>query len=358
MRLAVGVARVKLARRTFLAGMLLLGGKPVLAEIGTRGRRHASAPDLIRPGEYRWFPERAPIGPVVVIVSISDQLTFAYRNGILIGVSSCSTGKAGHKTPTGVFTILQKRVEHYSNIYNNAPMPYMQRLTWRGIALHAGDLPGYPASAGCVRLPLEFARRLFEVTHMGTPVIVSHRRNAPAHVASPGLLLPEAANEYADRVVASVRKSTRAQKTWEAEVVPAIRSIVVSRADRHAIVMLNGSVESEGEVRIREPDRPFGTQAFSLLGANADRRTLRWMSYGIGGAAAEGATVDRNSSDVLARIEMIDRSEAMRVAMSYRPGTTLLVTDLPARPETRTGPDFLVADGEPYRMPRKKPKAG
>ena len=81
--------------------------------------------------------------------------------------TAVSTGRPGHTTPTGSFEILQKRREHYSNLYNNAPMPFMQRLTWDGIALHAGQIPGRPASHGCVRLPLEFARLLFGATQMG-----------------------------------------------------------------------------------------------------------------------------------------------------------------------------------------------
>jgi hypothetical protein len=345
---------MKYSRRSLLFGLGAVAALPAAAN--ATGAASSGRATRLAPGQYFWSPERAPPGPVVVIVSTSDQLTFAYRNGVLIGVSSCSTGKPGHRTPTGVFTILQKRVEHYSNIYNNAPMPYMQRLTWRGIALHAGDLPGYPASAGCVRLPAAFARKLFSITDVGTPVIVADRRNAPAEVASPGILIPDAAAEHASKVLASVQ-SKRTKGKWSTRVTPSIRSIVVSGKDRRAVVLLNGEVESEGEVRIREPQHPLGTQAFALLGAAPDRRTLRWMSFGVGGAAIEGAAVDRTTSETLARIEMLDRAEAMRVAMTYRPGTTLVVTDLSASPTSRTGPDFVVADGEPYRMPRKKPKA-
>lgn len=342
------------SRRRLLLGLGAIAVSPAAAK-GT-GVAAGGRPARLAPGQYFWSPERAPPGPVVVIVSTSDQLTFAYRNGVLIWVTSCSTGKPGHRTPTGVFTILQKRVEHYSNIYNNAPMPYMQRLTWRGIALHAGDLPGYPASAGCVRLPVEFARKLFRITDIGTPVIVADRRSAPLEVASPGILLPDAAAEQASKVLASVQSKPKKDK-WSTRVIPPIRSIVVSGKDRRAVVLLNGKVESEGEVRIRDPQRPLGTQAFALLGATPDRRALRWMSYGVGGAAMEGAAVDRTTSETLARIEMLDRAEAMRVAMAYRPGTTLVVTDLSASPASRTAPDFVVADGQPYRMPRKRPKA-
>ena len=99
-------------------------------------------------------------------------------------VSTVSTGKKGHETPTGVFTILQKNKDHRSNLYDDAPMPYMQRLTWDGIALHSGNLPGYPASHGCVRMPDGFAKRLFAETELGMTVIVSNDK-----VASPENLL-------------------------------------------------------------------------------------------------------------------------------------------------------------------------
>lgn len=122
------------------------------------------------PGEFVWEPERASAGNVEIVVSVPLQRIYIYRGGTLIGVSTVSTGRPGHETPTGTFNILQKRREHYSNLYNNAPMPFMQRLTWDGIALHAGQIPGRPASHGCVRLPLAFARHLFGVTQMGAAV--------------------------------------------------------------------------------------------------------------------------------------------------------------------------------------------
>ena len=121
----------------------------------------------LKPGDYLWNPDRSPSGEVEMVVSIEEQKAYVFRAGKLIAVTTVSTGKRGHRTPTGSFTILQKNRRHFSNLYNNAPMPNMQRLTWGGIALHAGALPGYPASHGCVRLPLEFSRMLFGVTKMG-----------------------------------------------------------------------------------------------------------------------------------------------------------------------------------------------
>ena len=144
----------------------------------------------LEPGEFLWNPEVAPSGPVVVVVSLPEQRAHVYRNGLRIGVSTISSGKPGHETPTGTFPILQKRVEHYSNLYDNAPMPYMQRLTWDGVALHAGRIPGHPASHGCIRLPREFAELLYDVTRHGTTVVVADESSHSANVTSPGARSP------------------------------------------------------------------------------------------------------------------------------------------------------------------------
>jgi len=106
------------------------------------------------------------------LVSIPQQTMHVYRNGILIGRSTVSTGSKGHATPGGVFSILEKKETHRSKKYDNAPMPYMQRLTWKGVALHAGHVASYPASHGCIRLPRGFAKRLYGVTRLGTPVMI------------------------------------------------------------------------------------------------------------------------------------------------------------------------------------------
>lgn len=144
----------------------------------------------LEPGEFLWHPEVATSGPVVVIVSLPEQRAHVYRNGLRIGVSTVSSGKPGNDTPTGVYPILQKRVEHYSNLYDNAPMPYMQRLTWDGIALHAGRNPGYPASHGCIRLPREFAELLYDATSHGTTVVVADESSHSASVVWPGARAP------------------------------------------------------------------------------------------------------------------------------------------------------------------------
>jgi hypothetical protein len=132
-----------------------------------------SIDDGLQPGEFQWFGSGAGDGSLVVMVSLADQRATVYRNGERVAVTTVSTGMPGRETPTGVYPILQKEKMHHSNLYNDAPMPFMQRLTWDGVALHAGRIPGHPASHGCVRLPKEFAQQLFAITERGQTVIIS-----------------------------------------------------------------------------------------------------------------------------------------------------------------------------------------
>lgn len=128
--------------------------------------------DTLDAGQFRWASDIPASGPTKVVISLTDQMGYVYRAGQLIGVTTLSSGKLDHETPTGVFPILGKEKVHHSKNYDNASMPYMQRLNMYGVALHGGNNPGYPASHGCVRLPMKFAARLFELTSMGTPVII------------------------------------------------------------------------------------------------------------------------------------------------------------------------------------------
>jgi len=128
--------------------------------------------------------------PVMAIVSINQQRVTVYDVDGPMLRSPVSTGKTGYETPAGIFSVLEKKVEHYSNIYYDAAMPYMQRVTWSGIALHAGILPGYPASGGCIRLPMGFAERLFERTKLGMRVIVVRDDISPVEIVHPALFQP------------------------------------------------------------------------------------------------------------------------------------------------------------------------
>src|SRR6202522_2946885 len=147
----------------------------------------------LKKGEFLWMGEAVTAGPVVMVVSITEQRGYVYRNGILIGATTVSTGRPGHLTPTGVFTVLQKQKEHRSTIYDGAPMPYMERLTWGGVALHAGGLPGYPESHGCIHLPSEFAKELFAISPAGMTVVIADAASEPTWVTHPGYLAPVSA---------------------------------------------------------------------------------------------------------------------------------------------------------------------
>ena len=155
----------------FIASALLVLVQPGLAQ---------EEGDALGPGGHRWLDEAPLQGPLYLIISLQRQMVHVYSGDRLIGMASVSTGTKGHRTPVGEFSILQKREWHRSNIYSNAPMPFMQRLTWDGVALHAGHNPGYPASHGCIRLPTAFARKLFSLTQIGTLVRVNADDLRPA----------------------------------------------------------------------------------------------------------------------------------------------------------------------------------
>lgn len=162
-----------------LLGATTLGfATPALAEDGPGTATVAQAAAALAPNRFVWADAQMmavdPIAqPVTVVVSLPMQRAYVYRGDTMIAAATVSTGKDGKDTPVGVFPILQKREMHRSNLYNSAPMPFMQRLTWDGVALHAGRNPGFPDSHGCIRLPAGFAKKLFAVTQVGSTVVVT-----------------------------------------------------------------------------------------------------------------------------------------------------------------------------------------
>ena len=165
--------------------LMLLGTLPLAAH----ARRLVGNPPIdeaaatLLPGQFVLNDDSKPpvfqsagyvtTAPITIAVSLALQRLYVYRGDTLAAVSAISTGKLGHRTPIGDFSILQKQRWHRSNIYSNAPMPFMQRLTWSGIAIHAGHNPGFPASHGCIRIPFGFAQILFAMTNIGEAVVVT-----------------------------------------------------------------------------------------------------------------------------------------------------------------------------------------
>lgn len=149
---------------------------------------HAKRKGKPADAELKKSAEKIPQGPLQVLISIRHQRLTLLANGEVIAHSAVSTGVPGHPTPQGVFSIIQKNRHHRSNIYSDAPMPYMQRITWSGIALHQGVVPGRPASHGCIRLPGAFAARLWGLTRIGARVIISQDDVSVAQIDHNGLL--------------------------------------------------------------------------------------------------------------------------------------------------------------------------
>ena len=277
----------------------------------------------LKPGEYWWSANRSPSGPVVVLVSIPQQTMYVYRNGILIGRSSVSTGTKGNATPGGVFTILEKKQEHYSKKYDNAPMPNMQRLTWTGIAMHSGNLPGYPASHGCVRLPYDFSQLLFATTAKGGTVVVGDGKTPTPHLASnPGLML--APKDFTSEMLHPLGRN---DYDWRPERSPSGPvSIVVSAADKAIYVYRNGNPIGRAPVET-SGFGALGEHVYSLLEGGTGRSSLlapgrearRWMSV-----TSVGRSVD--AQRMASRLR-VNPDFAGKVYDALAPGATVVITD-------------------------------
>jgi len=299
-------------------------------------------PATLKPGEFMWKGEAVPSGPIVVVVSLTEQRAYVYRNGIRIGVSTTSSGKPGHGTPTGVFTVLQKDAEHHSKTYNNAAMPFTERLTWDGVALHAGGLPGYPSSHGCVHLPSEFARLLFQVSPMGMTVVVAAEQEAPEEVVHPAAIAPVDAKTGA--AVEAPRLGANEDERWQPEKsLQGPVSILMSGADRRVLVYRNGVEIGRAKLAIRDPQVPLGTHAFTMLEPAGNGGKARWIAIGIPGHEAE----DKQPLDP-AQAARVSLPPAFQnaVAAILTPGATLVVTDAPVLEQT-TGVALNVLNGDP-----------
>src|SRR5579862_168789 len=157
----------------FVAAACFLTCAPMPLVSSRASAMDESRADELAPGSYVWNPSLATEGPLSMRVRLPSQTAYVYRGDTLIGVTTIASGKPGYETPDGTFTVLEKERFHNSNKYDNAPMPYMQRLTWYGLALHGGHPHGYPASHGCIRLPMGFAAALFREDTKGMSVVIT-----------------------------------------------------------------------------------------------------------------------------------------------------------------------------------------
>jgi hypothetical protein len=317
-----------------LALLLAAPAAPALAQGAKTSAEleFAKQADKLKAGEWVWKAEIAPEGPVLVYVDLGRQLATVYRNGVRIAVSTISSGKEGHETPTGVFTILEKNVEHYSRTYDNAPMPYQQRLTWKGVALHAGNLPGYPASHGCIRMPMEFAKKLFTVTDKGGTVVIAGGHEDPVKRPAAGVLAPSMAGVTTP---ASAVLTPAGTYTWTPEASPSGPvSIIISTGDQQVVVLRNGVEIGRAHANVQQDTTE--TQVMTYAGG----KERQWIQVGV--ADLTGAPAEIISTQRVEQMQLPDGFvKAMRSVIA--PGTTVLVTQASVSPES-TGLQTTVID--------------
>ncbi len=334
----------KIDRRKFtVLGVTALVGA-ALPLTGAHGKmthgRQVNSPENMEPGDFTWNPGRSPNGAVAIIVSLPDQRVHVYRGGVRIAVSTCSTGKKGHRTPTGVFTILQKDKHHHSSTYNNASMPNMNRLTWKGIALHAGKLPGYPASHGCIRLPVKFSELLFTVTHLGTPVILANGHSQPRQVVHPGMVLSDYAEHEFEELTGKHFKTAAAQRIPQHESGHIATSVLISSTSHEILVLENGRIVATGKVSIKSPSEPLGNHVFILEKPHGGRRGLAWHAIGHHPTLLSGFR--HPEEDVIKRINA-DKSIVAAIQKRMHPGLLLVMSDMPLHENTRSAHNFVIA---------------
>lgn len=329
----------KTSRRRFLANttvaLMAAGMGGALAQV-------AKPAGELKPGEWSWYPERSEIGPVAVVVSLSDQLAFVYRNGIRVGVTTVSTGRSGYETPTGVFTVLRKEKMHHSSKYNNAAMPDSQ-FFFGGCALHAGGLPGYPSSHGCVHLPRAFADLLFSITHNGTPVIVTNERSGVGALRHAGLVMTDADLKQIEQLTGHIQGKSLPVDGGGAD--SHAFSMIVSGADRKLIALKNGELFLETPVTIANPRWPLGTHVYLLHDVDPAHTHFNWVAIGLGTGHEDSIDQQREVA-ATTRLNIAPDAYAA-IAQALHPGATMMLTDLPAHPETRSGTDFVIMRDAP-----------
>jgi len=327
---------------------------PVIASVPFWGAKESSPvgtpASALKPGQWIWGGDSKTAGPMVVVVSLTEQRGYVYRNGVLVALTTVSTGKPGHETPTGVFHIMQKDKDHRSSKYNNAPMPYQQRLTVDGVALHAGGLPGYPESHGCVHLPSAFAEKLFQASNMGMTVVVARQGASMSSTVHPAMLAP--VDSATGKPVQDIPLEAGEAYRWTPEAAPAGNvSMVLSHTDKRLVVMRNGIEIGRTRVGFRSPQLATGTHAYVMGDGYMDGhfaqypggKAPKWLAIGVPGHEADkGHVLD---SEAINNV-VIPRQFVEKLYPLLTPGTVLVATDASIHPDT-TGKRQTVIDANP-----------
>ncbi|MFK4507956.1 L,D-transpeptidase family protein [Bradyrhizobium daqingense] len=296
-----------------------------------------------------------PQGPLVIVVSIERQKVAVYDSNGLFAESPVSTGMKGHSTPMGVFSIIQKHKFHHSNIYSGAPMPYMQRITWSGVAMHAGALPGYPASHGCIRMPMAFAMKMWNWTRMGARVIVTPGQMSPRNFSHPLLasvrVPPQPAASLAPQINAGDKADKGAQATSAEAKITETKPLERKTASADSVLELRTSLGHTVMSDVTTGNAPAREDA----AAPADRTETR---------TAEASDAVKSSSDVSAKpaatdAKPVDAAEAPKASKTTdKPDATK--TDAPAltaSPDVKKD-ETRMADPAPAAKPDAPKRAG
>jgi len=279
------------------------------------------------PSTFTWQPELSKQGPVLVSISLRTQTAAVYRNGIKIGTCRVSTGRTGFKSPTGVFHIINKDAHHHSKKYGNAPMPYSERLTWDGVALHAGYIPDAVATSshGCIHLPYDFSKKLFGITHNGTTVIITD--DVPDTYVSNGHRMSFLGGESSDYV-------------WRPQASPSGPvSLVFSKKDKKLYILRSGIVIGETSVKTSLFSKHVsGTAAFIFSGWKIKKGEAQSTWTQVSGVKA-------HHSDKMNEWFKLDPRFQHALQGLVVPGTNLVVTSDSVSARTRSGRGFGLLEG-------------
>ncbi|MBI3706003.1 MAG: L,D-transpeptidase [Rhizobiales bacterium] len=326
--------------------------------------------------------QKLPAGPLHIIVSIAKQRATLFSNGIPVAEAPISTGVPGHPTPMGVFSVISKSRYHKSNIYSGAPMPYMQRITWSGIALHQGPLPGFPASHGCIRLPEAFAIKLWALSKLGARVIVTRDETAPFRIENARLFVPKKPEEkpaivaetptpaFTALTVTIVEPAAAADPAKLPDAArPAAEQqkrkgpvqVFVSRKEAKLYVRQDFAPLFDAPVTIAEPDKPWGTHVFTLMDVKDDKPDWSAVTIPSGYAhrpdrhhrklSAKEFERRQQRFDDLANAPtaaqalerfVLPQDAIDRISQLLAPGSALIVSDNALSDETGQETDFIV----------------
>jgi lipoprotein-anchoring transpeptidase ErfK/SrfK len=298
-----------------------------------------------------------PQGPLIIAISIEKQKLTVYDTKGAFAESPVSTGMRGHPTPMGVFSVIQKHKYHHSNIYSGAPMPYMQRITWSGVAMHAGVLPGYPASHGCIRMPMTFAVKMWNWTKMGARVIVTPGETAPSRFSHPLLaafkvppaapsLEPQADAPVGAKADKGADKGASEIKTASSDAVVELRSTVGHGATMSDTTTGNALSRGEGTT----PTEPTASSAQDVAKTESTVKTAE--------AKPQSEEVAVKTDDAVAAASGPAKSEPAKSELSdagRKPDVAVTATTpiTPAAPDARKDQTRLA---EPTPAPAAKPE--